>query len=543
MTGGYRPEPGRPRAGPVGWLILALAVSTPIGVPVAAQNPEPVDPVAQELDLGRGILDFEQGRYGQALDRLNQATPEQSGATYYRGLSLLALDRPTEALGEFDRLLERPEVPDEVALDLGMTLLDLGDAAGAEAILARYVDRHPGDPFARHMYGLALERQGRIEEAEAQRHLALGGGPDAARERISYEAGPIGSGGPAGPIPTPLVGSFGDLGQRVAPGPAPAFGAMGPVMGPASGMPVGWGRPADRGPSADRRWNLTLLSGYEYDTNVALAPSIPLGGLGFFDLDTSRWTLASFAEYRLVQRPNAVLGLIGSTYNTWQFELDEFNVQDYMGGAYGNVAVGNFILGNRYEFHETLLDQRQFTQEHRLTPNLTYLQGNFGHLTTYYEYINFDVEGFALVPAQIRSATVHAVGATQAIYLFQGAGRLFLGYRYDEAFAEGSDFDRRSNMITGRIEVPLPWQIVANAEFRQFWDDYQNPNSLDFFGRLRSDRRTEARAGFQKFLGQHLSFRLEYVYIINDSNVENLFGTSFYSFDRHLLSTLLIYDF
>jgi len=37
--------------------------------------------------------------------------------------------------------------------------------------------------------------------------------------------------------------------------------------------------------------------------------------------------------------------------------------------------------------------------------------------------------------------------------------------------------------------------------------------------------------------------RLDYSFIESDSNVANLFGVGFYSYQRHILSTQLIYDF
>jgi hypothetical protein len=254
--------------------------------------------------------------------------------------------------------------------------------------------------------------------------------------------------------------------------------------------------------------------------------------------------LSSFGEYRLIQREDAVFGLIGSTYDSFQFRLDQFNFQDYMGGAYTNLALyGNWIFGLRYEFHETLLGGNQFATEHRLTPNLSYLEGPFGHTTVYYEFDPLDINGFALVPAQVRSGVFNAVGLTQAMYLFNGAGRLYLGYMYRNAETRGNDFDVDTNMVTARLQFPMPYKMLANMEVRQFWDDYRHPNSLDFFGRPRADRRVEFRLGVQKFFTRHLSGRLEYIYANNDSNVENLFGSSFYTYNRHTLSTLLIYDF
>jgi hypothetical protein len=143
----------------------------------------------------------------------------------------------------------------------------------------------------------------------------------------------------------------------------------------------------------------------------------------------------------------------------------------------------------------------------------------------------------------VRSGSFNSVGVTQAFYLFGGAGRLYLGYMYRGLEAKGSDFDAATNMVTARLQFPMPLQSIGNLEVRQFWDDYRYPNSLDFFGRPRSDSRVEIRAGVQKIFTQHLSGRLDYIYVNNDSNVENLFGASFYSYNRNVLSALLIYDF
>ena len=285
-----------------------------------------------------------------------------------------------------------------------------------------------------------------------------------------------------------------DLARRLA--PAPATASRGPAdLGPRSTAP---GRP---GTPNDRNWNLALLNGYEYDTNVALAPSLTPLGLGATGKPRdSRYVLAAFGDYRLFESDEWILGLIGSAYSSFQFDRTQFNLQDYMGGAYSNLALGErFILGTRYEFHETLLNGHQFATDHRLTPNLTFREGTFGHTTAFYEYEALGVTGLALVPAQVRSGDIHSVGATQAIYLFEGAGRLFFGYRHDQASTAGSDFDRRTDMVNARIEAPLPFKSVGFAEYRHFWDDYQNPNSLDFFGRPRSDRRSEARVGSQTF--------------------------------------------
>ena len=107
----------------------------------------------------------------------------------------------------------------------------------------------------------------------------------------------------------------------------------------------------------------------------------------------------------------------------------------------------------------------------------------------------------------------------------------------------GSDFDRMTHMATARIEQPLNKCLIADGAYRYFWDDYDNPNSLDFAGRPRVDRRSVVRAGLQYTRNDHASVRADYTFINSQSNTENLFGVKFFEYDRHLLSVQYVYNF
>ncbi|MBC7821115.1 MAG: hypothetical protein IAG10_29870 [Planctomycetaceae bacterium] len=298
-----------------------------------------------------------------------------------------------------------------------------------------------------------------------------------------------------------------------------------------------------------RPWNLTLLTGIEYDSNIRLAPNF--GGLGSgIKRNDGRVVAALFGDYLLWNGEGGNLGLLGSVYQSGQFQLSEFNISNFMGGFYANKTVGeHWLLGTNYQLNETLLDGNQFSLNHRLVGNATYL-ASWGHSTAYYEFDNIDLSAPALIAAQKRSGTTNSVGVTQAIYLLEGAGRLYFGYRYGRTSSDGSDFDFNSNMVTARVEVPLeglalPFlnDCVVDAEYRYFRDCYDNANSLDFFGRTRRDNRSEVRAGLQKFFNKNVSVRLDYTYVHNQSNVANLFDVHFYEYNRHIVSTQLIYDF
>ncbi len=301
--------------------------------------------------------------------------------------------------------------------------------------------------------------------------------------------------------------------------------------------------------SPARPWNLTLLTGIEYDSNIRLAPNFAGLGSGIKRND-GRVVAALFGDYLLWNGEGGNLGLLGSVYQSGQFQLSEFNISNFMGGFYANKTIGDhWLLGTNYQLNETLLEGNQFSLNHRLVGNATYLAG-WGHSTAYYEFDNIDLRAPALIAAQKRSGATNSVGVTQAIYLLEGAGRLYFGYRYGRTNSEGSDFDFNSNMVTARVEVPLegldlPFlnDCVVDAEYRFFRDQYDNANSLDFFGRARRDSRSEVRTGLQKFFNKNVSMRLDYTYVHNQSNVANLFDVHFYEYNRHIVSTQLIYDF
>ncbi len=517
--------------------------------PGSGNRADEVNSIPAEVDLQRAVLAYKSGQFEEAISRLDGISAKSPSASYYRGLSLLGLKRPDDALKVFESLDQSPESPIEAKLGIGASRLERGDVKEAAEALDGYLKAKPNDLYAHYLLGVALFKQGRADESKI--HLARANTDTALSPFLDEYKALIESAEAAEPLP-PLPASAGGTGSIVPPENnyirgnfinrmnAPP-GGPGTIPGPGT---TGVGGATTGAANPDRRWNLATVNGYEYDTNVALAPGFLITGLGAAaHRPDSRYTFANFGEYRFIQQQDLVAGFIGSTYDTFQFHLPQYNIQDYMGGIYANQAFGDKILGGRYEFHESLLGGKQFTTDHRVTPNFTFREGSFGHVTAFYEFEALTVNGLALTPAQRRTGNINAVGVTQAIYLANGNGRLFLNYRYENAATQGTDFDRNTNQISARVEYPLPGKMVFNAEFRQFFDNYMHANSLDFLGHRRFDNRIEFRTGVQKFLTDHWSLRVDYVYINNTSNVANLFGTSFYSYHRNVIGAQMIYDF
>lgn len=464
---------------------------------------EALDPVLAELTLQDAILAFDNQDYAAALQLLESTPLNSSAARYYYGLCLLRTGRATEAAKVLEDVRRSGESSHELRLDTSIALLKAGQADVAATELEGMLAGDPEDGHTRYFLGLALYEQGEREEAREQIELA-------AQFDETLE---------------PYRDSFRSYDQR---------------LGAAS---LGGYQPLRYSQSEPRRWNVSFLTGYEYDSNVPLSPVF--SGLGGnLQLEDSRWVVGLFGDYRFVQESDEVVGLTASLYTNFHSALTQFDVQTYSTSAYWNRAIDDWIVGLNYNFAETVLGRDHFATNHRLTASTTKRWGKCGHTTGFYEYEYLDLAGLALIPEQNRSGHTNAVGLTQAWYFGpQNLGRIYAGYRFDNTDAYGSDFDMNSHMLNARLEYPIYQDLVFDAEARQFWDDYSASNSLDFFERSREDQRLELRTGLQKYINDNTSLRVDYTYVDSDSNVANLFGVGFYSYQRHVLSVLMIYDF
>ncbi|WP_144057519.1 hypothetical protein [Novipirellula maiorica] len=454
------------------------------------------------------IVESLEGNNRKAAEVLGQPDTEDTAALYAAAMWSLENGDVEAGVAFLEEIESRPDAPRGTSKYLAAGYLHLDRAAECEMAVDQYLSDNADDSYSHYLRGLAILRQNQPERAEvALRNAGYDDSQVAQIEQVVMQ------------VPV-------DVTQR---------------RSTITGTQATTRRQASNRRTADKNYNVTILFAGEYDSNVPLQPKF--SGLGSnIDYDDYRFLMASFLDLQLLTSDIGNLGLVGSTYNTFQLDLNRFDVQDYMGGAYTNgLLLENLIGSLRYEFHHTLVDESRFASEHRLTPSLSRL-GTNGHTTVFYEFNPVDARAPALIAAQQQSAETHRFGITQALYTFGGNGRIYAGYQYADTNSDGSDFDHTSNMATGRIERPFCGSWIADLDVRFVWDDYDNPNSLDFFGRPRNDDRLEVRTGLQKNFVRPVSLRLDYTYIHNDStDTENLFGVPFYDYDRHLFSTQLIF--
>ena len=127
-----------------------------------------IDPQDSELYLRRGIAWFHLGLYGIALEDFEDA----AGIAYddprpelWRGLTLIELDRPLEAINAYASSIRRDRTYMLAYLNRGLAYLDTSEPRKAEFDFNQAIRHDPRDVRAWFNRGVAQARQGRFADA------------------------------------------------------------------------------------------------------------------------------------------------------------------------------------------------------------------------------------------------------------------------------------------------------------------------------------------------------------------------------------------
>jgi lipoprotein NlpI len=150
-----------------------------------------IDPQNPELYLRRGIAWFHQGLYGIAIEDFEDA----AGIAYddprpelWRGLTLVKLDRPLEAINAYASAVRRDRTFMIAYLNRGLAYLSTGEPRKAEFDFDLAIRHNPRDVRAWFNRGVAQGRQGRYGDAVESYSFALEIDPNHEPSRRNREA-------------------------------------------------------------------------------------------------------------------------------------------------------------------------------------------------------------------------------------------------------------------------------------------------------------------------------------------------------------------
>jgi TolA-binding protein len=515
--------------------------------PAAATTPVQPLPRTRETRFSRsaeGEIRFQQGllRYNSGQLALAEADfrglvtddPADSEAWYFLGLSQLDQQRPGDAVESFDQSIRLDPAPYEVHAARARSLIQLNRFDEA----AKELDHLKGNPDFRgleqYLRGQMLYQQGDLEGAAAAFAASRAAGGTEAAPAGFYE-------GLTYIRMRQLVRarqSFreGSSGQDRDPTLAAASEQLDAVLTLQE-------KPA-------RPWEAQITLSYEYDTNVLqIGTNVP-DPAGISGQEDSRIVLTPRGSYSFLRNERIDVGVEGSGYFAWQFDLHDFDIASYQAGPYANYKIrDNLYASARYAYNYVEFGHEKFLQRHVITPQLTAIQKDFGYTSAFYQFQTREFEDAPATPELERDGTSHTVGILQGINLpsiFRDAGpaNLEVGLRYERQLADGSDFDAHFYSGGATLYTPLPWwKLRADVGLNLEYDDYDNGNSLDADLDTRRDFEINFVAGLSRQITKDIAVRMDYTYTDNDSNVETVLDSAPYEYDRHQFGVRLTYTF
>ena len=276
--------------------------------------------------------------------------------------------------------------------------------------------------------------------------------------------------------------------------------------------------------AADRPISLTLGSGIEYDSNVAVLE---------LDANSNASDNALLLDFGVgYDRPNDGPFDIQAGYDFSDLlhdELDEFDVRTHRGSSTLSYDLGRVDTGALLTYAYAELDGEEFLTLTQLSPYVSKLIGQ--RLFLRFAYAHTDKE-FAGNPG--RAATAGALSSDVYVFLDGLTTYLVIGYRYDDENAVDEELDYTGNrfrvQLTRRLDAGAR-ELTLRASVRSETRDYENPTLS--IGSPRQDDRYQLEASLDVPMTERVTARIVYSRADNRSNLpsvdfdENLFSVQF----------------
>ncbi len=534
-----------------------LVVAILAGALVLVAAPETVlaqQQGAAEVKLNRGLSAFMSEQYPSAQRHFESALaldPEFAAAHYFLGLTLLQSASRLPDSPAREAMLERAVAEFEQSrLRDPQMVLSYVDAAIAETILGRFdaaesgfqsfLQERPDEPLPYLFMAVVHYRRSQDDPAslpraienldKAEGALARAAQPDRDMEaHIKFYRGLV------------------YLQQQNRQAARDAF-EEGHALAPDSDI----GRQSKEilDELVDRRpWELTLQVGYEWDSNVVLRGHHVRRQAGEDEDDDWRFGLGTAFTYRLVDNERFLLGVGGSTFNTWHTNIHSFDVQNYAAnvyGAYSPEGAEYLTLSLRYDWDYSFVGNDSFLARHRITPQIDIQETDWTSTTIFYQFDARNYHDQSADPRLNRDGHTHAFGVVQRfelVEMFERPLTTDLSYRFENVDTDGNEFDSDNHIFALGVGVPLPWDLTFDLLNEFEVDFYKHASQFDWNGSKREDFIHTIIFALTKQFTEQLSARFQVDITNDDSNVKDSFDQEFFSYNRVTYGLSLSYQF
>jgi hypothetical protein len=293
-----------------------------------------------------------------------------------------------------------------------------------------------------------------------------------------------------------------------------------------------------------RRWRLTVSTGMGWSDNVpAIDDDLPFVPAGITKTSGWFWRNTAHAAFDLLRDETHIL-TAGYAFQADTFVDDAFDAQDYL-NHYGyldyhrklndKLAAGIRVSDDYSEFSDS-----PFRNRFEVSPGITYQPADRIAFDLNYTYRSDEY----LTPTTIvldRDADAHVLGGAVHYQFKDYPVRSEFGFEFTNNNADGNDYDYEQITVYARGEVKLPWSVTGEATYAYTRTDYDNNNSLVFFGNPRNDDTHFVSLQLAKPVAIHHLVRarvyVRYEYVSNQSNIQ------VFAYDQNVISGGLVIDF
>ncbi len=491
----------------------------------------------------RGLIPFSSGQWEQAnrlFDQAVQADPTDAIALYYRGLTAVRLNQRVAATTDLERALALDPSLAHAALDLGIIYFDSGQYAAAKPWLERAYKQGSERLICEFFLGVTAYRLG--EDASALVYLNEAKADPEIRAAAQYYAGLVlyrqGDTAAAHDAFAQVAKEQpqSDIGRA-----AQRYSVAGEARQPPPMISAGPGK----------AWSVYGRLGFEYDSNVLIAPSSSAlkASQGGSEESDGRTVVGAGGGYTLL---DTELGSMRASYDFYQsihFQLTEFDLQGHrvrldLASKPGIVRYG---ISGTYDFYA--LDYQSFFQEVLGTPWVAITERDDAATQLYYTARGRDFFRYPYDPS--RDAVDQAAGVRQYVLLGAIDGAVSLGYQFDseDPVAHGQagqpvicsptmqtsgcgarDFEYSGNQFDVGLTSALFGVARGQAAYQFRLEDYQFPNSRVDFAKRRHDNEHQFALALERDVMPQLAVTFDFVGVINNSNIDN------FQYDRDVVS-------
>ncbi len=448
----------------LGWMLVVVVVAAPA---LASETSKRL--------VARGLIDLDADREAEALVSFDKAVaddPQDAVAVYYRGITRGHLEGPAAAIADLEQALRlRPEFP-RASFELGVALVR--SERPAEALPHLQAVANDAELYARAALfaGIAHLKLGELDAARAELRRAAQE-PELARAAHYYEAAVEAQSGR--PMRARAL-----LEEVVAGGDGPMVEEARELLNEIEPDP--------------RPYSLSASTGFQYDSNVVLAPSDGdlQDDLGISDEADGRATFGLGGRWVPFRSDFGRLQVGYDFSQSLHFKLSEYDIQAHgvggdLAGAVGPIDGGFYAW---YDFH--LLDNEKFLARATFLPWLGWQLDDHwrSEVSVRLRRDDFYGDDYGVRDAQ------QTLSGFRQFYFLTPERFGWVGYRYDWVDSISNDVEsKRYQFDAHEFETGLSFDVVpwlrVDAEYSYRAEHYDKASEQPYLGSLQAQPRRE----------------------------------------------------